>query len=173
MEQMGPRQRPIQSKTCKTSPPLSETLGREDRTTAEGASRGNCTSRACPERPSRSWQVIGNFAAGPQQMAPGFVTDCRVEGEVRTVFFADGAVSQERLVAIEGNERRIVYAIVGGSLEPDHDNATMQVLSDGDGTSTLTWIHDVLPDTLADQLRDVMRDASPIIKAALEAFPNT
>ena len=123
--------------------------------------------------PDRVWQVIGSFAAGPQQMAPGFVTDYRVDGEVRTVFFADGAVSQERLVAVEENQRRIVYAIVGGSQEPDHDNASMQVLSGEDGTCTLTWIHDVLPDTLADPLQAVMREASPIIKAALEASPNT
>ncbi len=51
--------------------------------------------------PDRVWQVIGSFAAGPQQMAPDFVTDCRVDGDVRTVFFADGAVSQERLVAVD------------------------------------------------------------------------
>ena len=49
----------------------------------------------------------------------------------------------------------------------------MQVLPGDNGTCTFTWIHDVLPNALAEPIATVMREAEPILKAALEAAPST
>ena len=71
------------------------------------------------------WKVIGEFATGPSRMAPGFVVDTRAEGDYRTVTFADGTVVRERCIGVDDDARRIAYSIVGGSVEPEHDNASM------------------------------------------------
>lgn len=64
------------------------------------------------------WRAIRDFDAGPVRMAPGFVVDSRLEGDVRVVGFADGSVARERFIAIDEDARRIVHSIIGGNLHP-------------------------------------------------------
>ena len=78
------------------------------------------------------WAVIGEFATGPSRMAPGFGVDTRPEDDCRVVTFADGTVVRERFVGVDHDARRIVYSIVGGSVVPEHDNASMQIVADGE-----------------------------------------
>jgi PhnB protein len=118
------------------------------------------------------WAVIGDFAAGPSSMAPGYVVDTRVEADTRVVTFIDGTVARERFVALDHENRRIVYAVVGDSLQPAHDNASMQVLADGEGRCRLIWIHDVLPDDLAPTLDAAMTHGSAVIKRTFEDHRN-
>jgi hypothetical protein len=113
------------------------------------------------------WNVIGDFAAGPLRMAPGHVTGCVSRGDTRTVTFADGTVARERLVAVDHERRRIVYAVIGDTLRPQHDNASMQVLPVDETSCTLVWIHDVLPDDLALPMKSAMQAAGGVITAAL------
>lgn len=115
------------------------------------------------------WEVIGDFGAGPSRMAPGFVVDTRLDGASRIVTFADGTVARERLVSIDHDTRRIVYAVVGESIRPDHDNASMQVIADGEAHCRLVWIHDVLPDDLAPSLDTAMEHGLTVIEQTLRA----
>ena len=114
------------------------------------------------------WEVIGDFATGPSRMAPGYVVDTRIEADTRVVTFIDGTVAREQFVALDHENRRIVYAVVGDSLQPAHDNASMQVLADGEGHCRLIWIHDVLPDDLAPTLDAAMTHGGAIIKQIFE-----
>ncbi|GLY68400.1 SRPBCC family protein [Amycolatopsis taiwanensis] len=116
------------------------------------------------------WEVIGDFSAGPSRMAPGFVVDTRADADTRAVTFADGTVVREQLVSMDHDTRRIAYAVVGGSLRPDHDNASMQVIADGEQCCRLVWIHDVLPDDLAKSLDAAMTQGLTVIKQNLEDF---
>ncbi|MBH0122946.1 SRPBCC family protein [Rhodococcus sp. HM1] len=94
----------------------------------------------------RAWQVLGDFIDGPTRMAPGFVRDSVLsEPGVRTVTFVDGTVMREREITVDDAGRRLVYAIVGGTAPPEHDNASVQVFPLPDGRCTVTWTHDVLP----------------------------
>lgn len=115
------------------------------------------------------WEVIGDFATGPSRMAPGHVVDTRVEADTRVVTFSDGVVARERFVALDHENRRIVYAVVGDSLQPTHDNASMHVRADGEDRCRLVWIHDVLPDDLAPVLDAAMTHGAAVIKQAFEA----
>jgi hypothetical protein len=83
------------------------------------------------------------------------------------VRFANGMVARERLVAVDDEQRRVVYAVVGDTLRPDHDNAAMQVVADGDARSRLVWIHDVLPDELAAPMHAAMQQAAEVIARTL------
>lgn len=113
------------------------------------------------------WKVIGEFATGPTRMAQGFVVDTEAEGDHRTVTFADGTVVRERLVTVDHDARRIVYSIVGGVIEPEHDNASMQVVPDGE-RCRLVWLRDVLPDELAAPIAESMSQGIEVIKKTLD-----
>ncbi|TCC23600.1 SRPBCC family protein [Kribbella speibonae] len=115
------------------------------------------------------WEVIGDFAAGPSRMAPGFVTGTQVEADCRVVAFADGTVVRERRVSVDHSTRRIVYAVVDGNVRPDHDNASMQVVADGERRCRLVWIRDVLPDELAAPMTEAMTYGLGVIKRTLDS----
>ncbi|WP_116200254.1 SRPBCC family protein [Amycolatopsis circi] len=115
-----------------------------------------------------AWEVIGDFAAGPRRMAPGFAQDSRAEGDCRVVTFADGTVVRERRVSVDHGARRIVYSVVGGDVQPEHDNASMQVLPDGQQRCRLVWIRDVLPDELAAPMTEAMSAGLEVIKRTLD-----
>jgi Polyketide cyclase / dehydrase and lipid transport len=114
------------------------------------------------------WEVIGDFGTGPSRMAPGFVVDTRADADTRIVTFADGTVARERLVSVDHEARRIVYAVIGDSLRPAHDNASMQVIADGEERCRLVWIHDVLPDDLASSLDAAMTQGLTVIQQTLD-----
>ena len=120
-------------------------------------------------RPEEVWDVIRDFGSGPSRMAPGLVIDTRVEEDCRIVTFATGVVVRERFVSVDETARRIVYSIIGESLQPTHDNASMQVFADGEGRSRFVWIHDVLPDDLAAPLDSAMAQGLAVIKQTFES----
>ncbi|MFD3426968.1 SRPBCC family protein [Nocardia fluminea] len=119
--------------------------------------------------PAQVWAVISDFTAGPVRMAPGFVTDSQlVEPGVRLATFADGTVVRERLIALDEQSRRIAYSVIGDTMQPTHDNASMQVFPHGEGHSRFVWIHDVQPDDLAVPMGAAMRHGLTIFKQTME-----
>ncbi|MGH7733938.1 MAG: SRPBCC family protein [Gemmatimonadales bacterium] len=117
----------------------------------------------------RAWQVIGDWADGPVDMARGYVLSSEADGGMRVVTFAKGTVARERLIARDETARRIVYSLIGDTVRPEHDNAVMQIVPDGDGRCRFVWSRDVLPDDLAGPLRAAMEEAAPVVKRTLEA----
>ena len=93
------------------------------------------------------WDAIRDFGAVHQRVVPGFVTDCRVDGDARVVTFVNGMVARELLVDCDDSARRLAYAIVGGRAA--HYNASVQVFAEGDRACRLVWIIDLLPNELA------------------------
>lgn len=113
------------------------------------------------------WKVVGDFATGPSRMAPGFVVDTAVEGDCRIVAFGNGSVATERFVSVDDDARRIAYSVVGGTVEPEHDNAVMQVVVDGEQRCRLVWTRDVLPEALAAPMAEAMSRGLDVIKQTL------
>ncbi|WP_067889983.1 SRPBCC family protein [Nocardia vaccinii] len=114
------------------------------------------------------WAVIRRFDTGPVRMAPGFVTGCTADGDHRLVTFANGTVVRERLVSVDEERMRIAYSVVGGDVQPEHDNAVMQVISLGPGHSRFLWLRDLLPDESADGFLASMRAGGDYIKRTFE-----
>jgi len=117
---------------------------------------------------ARVWKTVGNWENGPADMAPGLVVSSRAEGSDRVVTFADGLIARERLVTRDDEARRIVYSVIGDTVRPDHDNAVMHVISDGENRCRFVWSRDVLPDELAQSLLAAMREAGSVIKRTFE-----
>ena len=93
------------------------------------------------------WDALRDFGAVHQRLVPGFVTDCRLDGDARVVTFVNGLVARELLVDCNDATRRLAYAIVGG--RATFYGASVQVLERDTNSSTLVWVIDLLPNELA------------------------
>ena len=115
------------------------------------------------------WDAIRDFGAVHTRVVPGFVVDCRLEGNDRIVTFFSGAVQREPLVDLNDETRRLVYSAVDSALGATHYNASVQVFSDGPHRCRVEWIIDVLPHEVAATLDQVMDRGAATMKQTLEA----
>jgi hypothetical protein len=111
------------------------------------------------------WDALADFGALHHRVVPGFVVECKLDGNDREVTFASGAVATERLVTLDHDRRRIVYAVVESQLDFSHHQASVDVVegAGGEGCS-IVWTSDFLPgaprpivDALMTQGAEVMR----------------
>jgi hypothetical protein len=112
-----------------------------------------------------AWAAVRDFGAVHQRLAPGFVIDARLEGDARIVTFANGNVARELLVGLDETRRRLVYAVVSERVK--HYNASVQVFADGDTSSRLVWIIDVLPNEIAPYIAAQMDQAAIAMQKTL------
>jgi hypothetical protein len=75
-------------------------------------------------------------------------------------------VARERLVTVDDEECRLVYAVV--EERASHYNAAIHVFPEGDG-SRLVWTIDLLPNDLAPAIGGMMDHAAGFMKKTLEA----
>ena len=117
-------------------------------------------------RPDDVWDAMRDIGALHTRLVPGFVTDTRLEPGARVVTFGNGMVVRELIVAIDDDERRVVWSAVGGSLT--HHNGSAQVFSDAKGLTKVVWIADLLPDEAASAVGAMMEQGMAIMKQTLD-----
>ena len=113
------------------------------------------------------WASLRDVGNVHKRVVPGFLTDCRMEGEVRIVTFFNGMVAREPIVAVDDKAMRVAWAARSEGLE--HYNASLQVFEDGPARCRVAWISDVLPHEAAKMVGAMMEQAMPIMKKTLEA----
>ena len=112
------------------------------------------------------WAAMRDVGALHTRLVRGFVTDCRLEADARIVTFANGQVVRELIVDVDDDDRRLVWAAVGGRLT--HHNASAQVFADGTARSKVVWIADLLPHELAPAIAQMMEQGTIAMKQTLE-----
>lgn len=117
-------------------------------------------------RPEHVWAVVRDVGEIHVRLVPGVVTDCRLEGDARVVTFANGLVVRELIVDINDDDRRLVWAAVGGQFT--HHNASLQIFAEGADRARLVWIADVLPNALAATVDGLMEQGITVMKQTLE-----
>jgi carbon monoxide dehydrogenase subunit G len=117
-------------------------------------------------RPDAVWDALRDIGAIHQRLAPGFVTDVRLEEGARVVTFGNGVVARELIVDIDDQARRLVWSVVGGQMT--HHNASAQVFADGDDCSRFVWIADLLPHELAPAIAGMIDQGLAVIQQTLE-----
>ena len=113
------------------------------------------------------WQKLRDFGQVHTKVAPGFLTDLKMDKGDRILTFFNGMVARERLVSVDEDDCRLVYAVVEGRFT--HYNAAVQVFPEGDGRSRVVWTIDLLPDDLAPAVGGMMDHAAGFMKQTLEA----
>ena len=115
--------------------------------------------------PDDVWAAVRDFGAVHQRLAPGFVTDARLDGDARIVTFHNGTVARELLVDCDETRRRLVYAIISERVK--HYSASVQVDADGEARTQMIWIVDVLPNEIAPYIAGQMDEAVVAMQKAL------
>ncbi len=110
--------------------------------------------------PDAVWGAIRDVA-NVVHLFPGVLTDASLEGDVRTVKFANGLVVREQIISLDDETRRFVYAAIQG--RTTHHNASLQVLGDGND-SKVVWITDFLPDALKDSIYQLVEQGAASMK---------
>ena len=113
----------------------------------------------------RVWDALRDFGNVHTRVAPGFLTDSKMDGDTRIVTFANGAVARETLVSSDDQTRRLVYAIMDQRFE--HYSASVEVLPEGQGCRVV-WVIDLLPDDLAGTVRQMAGQGAAAMKATLD-----
>ncbi len=92
--------------------------------------------------PETVWDAMRDIGALHKRLVPGFVTDCKLDGNARIVTFGNGIVAREVIVDVDDEARRIAWSATGPRLT--HHNASSQVFAEG-GAARVVWIADLLP----------------------------
>jgi len=111
------------------------------------------------------WDALRDVGALHTRLAPGFVTDTKLEPGARVVTFANGIVARELIVSVDDEHRRVAWSSVGGRMT--HHNASAQVIAQADGTTRFVWIADLLPDELAPAIGEMMEQGLAVIAKTL------
>jgi len=116
--------------------------------------------------PAQVWDALADVGALHTRLAPGFVTDCRLEPGARVVTFANGMVARELIVDVDADRRRVAWSVVGGRLS--HHNASAQVFAEDSAATRFVWIADFLPDDNAPAIAAMIDQGMAAIKRHLD-----
>ena len=114
---------------------------------------------------ARVWDAFRDVGAVHTRLAPGFVIDCRRDGEDRIVTFANGLVAREVIVEVDDTTMRLAYSARSERLA--HHNASFQVLEDGPARCRIVWIADLLPHAAAGPIGAMMDAGVAAMRKAL------
>jgi Polyketide cyclase / dehydrase and lipid transport len=117
--------------------------------------------------PELVWNAIRDVGAVHTRLAPGFVTDTKMEEGARVVTFHNGLVARELIVTVDEASKRLVWAVVGTRLT--HHNASLQVFPESAGSSRVVWIADLLPNDLDGMVTGMIEDSMRAMKQTLES----
>ena len=115
------------------------------------------------------WDAIRDVGAIHRRLVPGFVVDCKLEGDSRIITFANGMVVREVIVTVDDETCRHAWSARG---EPfTHHNASIQVFTEGVGKCRVVWIADLLPNEVTDTVEKMMLQGLDAMKRTLEGSP--
>ena len=113
--------------------------------------------------------AIRDVGAIHKRLVPGFVVDCKLEGDSRIVTFANGMVVRELIVDVDDETCRHSWSAHGEPLT--HHNASIQVFSDGRDKCRVVWIADLLPNEVGEAIGEMIQHGLNTMKQTLESRP--
>ena len=114
-----------------------------------------------------AWAAL-RLVGEPHKLFAPVLVDGQLDGDTRTVKFANGMVVQERILDVDDKRRRVAYSAVNGPGMTYH-HASMQVIDAGPGRCLFVWITDFLPPEIAGNLAPLIEQGAKALKANLEA----
>jgi len=118
---------------------------------------------------SSVWDAIRDVGAIHRRLVPGFVVDCKLEGDSRIITFANGMVIREVIVTVDDETCRHAWSARG---EPfTHHNASIQVFAESVAKCRVVWIADLLPNEITNTVEKMMLQGLDAMKRTLEGSP--
>jgi carbon monoxide dehydrogenase subunit G len=116
--------------------------------------------------PDAVWDAIRDVGAIHRRLVPGFVTECRLEGDTRHLTFGNGMTIREIIVDVDDARRRHAWSARGAPFT--HHNASIQVFAEGEQACRLVWIADVMPHETAMPVAQMIEQGLQTMKMTLE-----
>ena len=113
------------------------------------------------------WDAVRDVGAIHKRLVPGFVVDCRLEGDSRYLTFGNGMTIREIIVDVDDRNYRHAWSARGAPFI--HHNASIQVFAENDASCRLVWIADLLPNDVAGAVAEMIQQGLNTMKATLEA----
>jgi len=115
------------------------------------------------------WDAIRDVGSIHKRLVPGFVVDCKLQGDSRVVTFANGMVVRELIVDVDDKTCRHAWSARGEPLT--HHNASIQVFSNGHNKCRVVWIADLMPNEVAEAIGEMIQHGLDTMKQTLESSP--
>ena len=115
------------------------------------------------------WDAIRDVGQIHKRLVPGFVVDCQLEGDWRTVTFGNGMVVRELIVDVNDEIFRHAWSVRSENLI--HHNAFVEVLSVGLGECRVVWTADLMPNDVAESIAGMIEMALKTMKQTFESLP--
>jgi hypothetical protein len=115
------------------------------------------------------WDAIRDVGAIDKRLVPGFVIDCKLEGDWRIVTFANGMVVRELIINVDDQTCRHSWSARSEGLT--HHNASVQVFSAGQDKCRVVWIADLMPNEVAVAIDKMIQEGLTTMKQTLESSP--
>ncbi|HET6335485.1 MAG TPA: SRPBCC family protein [Polyangiales bacterium] len=112
------------------------------------------------------WSALRDVGAIHTRLAPGFVTDVKLEEGARVVTFGNGMTARELIVDLDDDKRRLAWSVVGGRMT--HHNASAQVFAEGRSRTRFVWIADLLPHELGPTVAGMIEQGLQVMKQNFE-----
>ncbi|HEV8292210.1 MAG TPA: SRPBCC family protein [Tepidisphaeraceae bacterium] len=112
------------------------------------------------------WEAIRDVGAIHKRLVSGFVVDCTLQGDWRTITFANGMTVRELIVDVNDQTCRHSWSARGPTLT--HHNASVQVFSAGPDRSRVVWIADLMPNEVAPAIAEMIQQGLNAMKKTLE-----
>jgi hypothetical protein len=114
----------------------------------------------------RAWAALRDVGRASALFSPVLV-DSSIDGDVRTVRFANGMVLRERILDVDDTRRRVAYTALDAPGMAFH-HASMQVVDAGPGRSEFVWITDAHPPEVIGQISSLIQQGTQALKTNLE-----
>jgi hypothetical protein len=114
-----------------------------------------------------AWAALRQVGEAHTLFAP-VLTAARLDGDTRTVTFANGMVVRERILDVDDERKRVAYAALDGPGMAYH-HASMQIVESGARRCQFVWITDFLPAELAESLSPLIEQGAGALRRNLEA----
>src|SRR4030095_15810543 len=115
------------------------------------------------------WDAIRDVGAIHKRLVPGFVVDCKLEGDWRIVTFANGMVVRELIVDVNDQTCRHSWSARGERL--NQHNASVQFFSADKKKGRVVGIADLIPNEVAKAIEKIIQQVLTTMKQTLESGP--
>jgi hypothetical protein len=112
------------------------------------------------------WDAVRDVGSIHKRLVPGFVTDCKLEGNARIVTFGNGMIVRELIVSVDDTSHRHAWSARSEHLE--HHNASVQIFATGENSCKVVWIADLLPNEMAASMDSMIQMGLDTMKQTLE-----
>ena len=105
-----------------------------------------------------AWAAL-RLIGEPHKLFAPVLADGQLNGDTRTVRFANGMVVQERILDVNDERRRVAYSAVNGPGMTYH-HASMEVIDVAPGRCLFVWTTDFLPADIAGNLAPLIEQGA-------------